>query len=114
MKHRSYKIEWAVLACAVLVALVSVAADYFYDSWNWFARSGAIVVLLAAVVEYRIYNHIYDDVQRAQFQQTKIDLSVPIKAKPTKERRRVSVAAHVLVILGTVIWGYGDLIWPQT
>lgn len=98
------------MALAILVSLSSVAGDYFYGSWNWFARSGAIVVLLAVVVEYRTNSHIYEDVQRAQFHQSIIDLSVPIKAKPTKKRMRISIAAHVLVFLGTLIWGYGDLV----
>ncbi len=114
MMHRSYKYEWLILGIAVLAAVTSIIGDYVSDSYNWFARSGSIVVLLALVVEYRISTHIYEDFQRAQFQQSMIDLPIPIKAKPTKQRKNVSITAHLFVVLCTLIWGYGDLIWPLT
>jgi hypothetical protein len=111
MMHRSYKYDWLILGGAVLVGVASVFGDYVSESYNWFSRSGSIVVLLSVVVEYRISSHIYEDIQRADFQQSKINLLVPIKAKPTKQRKRVSNAAHFLLVLGTIIWGYGDLAW---
>lgn len=111
MLHRNYKFEWVLLALAVLFSVVSAIADCYSDSLNWFARSGAIVVLIAVVVEYRISSHIYEDIQRAQFQQSKIDLSVPLKGKPAPQRKTLSMAAGALVVLGTSIWGYGDLVW---
>lgn len=109
MRHRSYKVEWIILGCAILFAFASIVGDCFYDSWNWFARSGSVIVLFSVVVEYRIYGHIYEDIQRAQFQQSKINLSLPIKATPTKQKNRISVVTHVLIVFGTIIWGYGDL-----
>lgn len=111
MLHRKYKFEWVLLAVAVLFSVVSIIADCYSDSLNLFARSGAIVVLAAVVVEYRISSHIYEDIQRAQFLQSKIDLSVPLKGKPAPQRKRVAIVAHILVVLGTVIWGYGDSVW---
>jgi len=111
MLHRSYKYEWLILGLSVLVGLASFFGDYISECYNWFSRSGSIIVLLAVVVEYRISSHIYEDIQRADFQQSIINLSVPIKAEPTKERKRVSNAAHFLLVLGTIIWGYGDLVW---
>ena len=112
MKHRNYTIEWMLLATAVLVALVSVVLDFYMNECNCFARSGSLVVLLAAIVEYKISSHIYEDIQRAQFQQKLIDLHVPLKAKPPKNRKRLSLATHAMLFLGTIIWGYSDLVWP--
>ncbi len=111
MKHRKYTIEWSLIGVAILVAVISVIADYYSTDYNWFARSGSVVVLLAVFVEFKVSPHIYDDIQRAQFMQTEVKMSVPFKAKPTKSRRNISFAAHILLVAGTVIWGYGDLIW---
>ena len=111
MKHRKYQSEWSIIVVAILVAIISVIADYYFTGYNWFARSGSVVVLLAAFVEFKISSHIYEDIQRAQFMQSKINMSIPLKAKPTKPRRNVSFAAHILLVVGTIIWGYGDLIW---
>ncbi|MDO6536939.1 hypothetical protein [Alteromonas stellipolaris] len=111
MKHRKYQSEWSIIVVAILVAIISVITDYYSTGYNWFARSGAVVVLLAAFVEFKISSHIYEDIQRAQFMQSKINMAIPLKAKPTKPRRNVSFAAHILLVVGTIIWGYGDLIW---
>ena len=111
MLHRNYKFEWVLLVVAVLFSVASAVADCYSDSLNWFARSGAIVVLIALVVEYRISSHIYEDIQRAQFLQSKINPSIPLKGKPAPQRKKISIAAHALVVFGTIIWGYGDLAW---
>lgn len=113
MKIRDYKFDYAILFAAILIALCSVVGDLFSDNYSWFARSGSIVVLLAIIVEFRVSTHVYDDIQRAQFLSKKIDLSMPLKAKPSKQKKRISCVAHSMVIIGTIIWGYGDLIWPQ-
>ncbi|HCM1204851.1 TPA: hypothetical protein N2883_004524 [Vibrio parahaemolyticus] len=111
MKRRSYKLEWFLLFIAVTFSLISVFGDYLFVGFNWFARSGAILVLIGAVVEYRVSSHIYEDIQRVQFQQSKISLPVPLKGKPTKNRKKIQIAAHTVIVFGTLIWGYGDLVW---
>ena len=112
MTHRKYIFEWWLIVIALLVALASIIADLYYGEHNWFARSGSIIVLLTAVVEFKVSTHIYEDFQRAQYQQSIVNLHVPLKGKPTKNRKNLTVATYLLLVLGTIIWGYGDLIWP--
>ena len=109
MNHGKYKIEWSLIGITILVTVVSVIADYYSIDCNWFARSGAITVLLAAIVEYRISSHIYGDIYRANAQQQ----SSGFATKPKKPKNRVilSFVTHTVLIIGTIIWGYGDLIW---
>ncbi|WP_067660055.1 hypothetical protein [Ferrimonas marina] len=79
---------------------------------TWFQRSGSLVVLCAALIEYILF---------------KISLSnTPASgdAEPTGYQRKASplylrvihgikyLAAGVAII-GTVIWGYGDLIYSH-
>jgi hypothetical protein len=109
MKHRKYTIEWGLIGVAILVAILSVIADYYSTGCNWFARSGAIAVLLAAIVEYRISSHIYDDIYRANAQQQHSGFAT--KPKKPKNRDILSFLTHTILILGTIIWGYGDLLW---
>lgn len=114
MKHRNYRLEWLALFAAVFISVVSFVGDYFFASLNLFARSGAIIVLAAAFVEYKTSAHIYEDIQRVQFLQSTINTRVPLKGKPTKTRKKISNAAQSLIVLGTLIWGYADLLWPKT
>lgn len=114
MKHHNYKKEWLILLLAVAFSILSLGLDCLFADINWFGRSGSVIVLLAAFVEFRVSFHVYDDIQRAQYQNTIISTPIPIKAKPTKERNKISIASHTLLILGTLVWGYGDLLWPKT
>ena len=111
MTTRKYKPEWALLLMALISVIASIIGDFFTVSYHWFSRSGSIIILLAVIVEYRISAHIYDDIQMAQFLQGKIELPIPFKAKPNKQRRCLSISAHTTIVLGTVICGYGDLVW---
>lgn len=111
MENRKYTIEWWLIGVAIFVAIISIIADYYSNDVNWFARSGSIIVLLAAIVEFKVSSHIYDEIQRAAVIQTIVKLPVPIKAQPTKSKNTVSNAAHILLVVGTIIWGYGDLVW---
>ncbi len=112
--HRTYKNEWSLLVGAVLLTITSFILDIYFCGFNWFARSGALMVLLAAIVEFRISGHIYDDIQRSQLTSSIVNSSIPLKAKPTKKRKKIAITAHTLLVVGTIIWGYGDLIWSKT
>ena len=107
---RSYKKEWAALLGAVIITSLSLYLDFIIPSDNWFARSGAIMVLLAVFVEYRISAHVYEAIQKAQHLATIVNNGVPPKAKPSKQNTKIANAAHVTVVIGTFIWGYGDLL----
>jgi hypothetical protein len=129
MNHGKYKIEWTLIAVAIFVTVISVIADYYSIdcNWfirsgaiaviadccstdcNWFARSGAITVLLAAIVEYRISSHVFDDIYRAMAQQQHSGFAT--KPKTPKNRSILSFFTHTVLIIGTIIWGYGDLLW---
>jgi hypothetical protein len=65
MPKRNYKIEWFILFIAAMSVSISGVLDIYIENHSLFARSGAFAVLLAAIVEYRIASHIYDDIYRA-------------------------------------------------
>ncbi len=64
----TYKLEWFLLTGAVLFAGGSLYVDLqetLEASNHMFMRSGAVVVLIAAFVEYRTSSHILKDIQRS-------------------------------------------------
>jgi hypothetical protein len=110
MRKRNYKIEWLIIVMAVISVLISAVLDIYIENRSLFARSGAIAVLLAAIVEYRISSHIYDDIYRAGAQQK--FSGFPTRPTQPKNRSFLSLVTHSTLIIGTIIWGYGDLFWP--
>ena len=122
-----YKFEWLLLLLAVISVIISIICDVqSVKDTTWFARSGSIVVLLAAIVEYRISSFVYEDVDQAAQDTAKKRAIMPavsdnplvdglvkarltIKPEPTKSRSLLSIISLILIVTGTVIWGYGDI-----
>lgn len=122
-----YKFECQLLLAAFLFSGLSLFFDIYLGRTDLFMRSGAIIVLLAAIVEYRTSSHILKDIQNAFrkniAKDTAIDWLLEDKSRlngllkvitalpptPTKERKVLSLFTHVFLVVGTIIWGYGDL-----
>lgn len=127
MNFSKHKIEWLLLLFAVISVIISISCDLqSIEDTTWFARSGSIVVLLAAIVEYRLSSFLYDDVHQAAIKTTKksavissvlddpliaglVNARHTIKPESTKSRSLLSIISLALIVAGTVIWGYGDI-----
>ena len=105
---KNLKIEIILL----LGAFTWIIFSYFYSFGTkpetWFARSGSIMVLLSVIVEYKLavlqQNKINRAIQKSSY------IGMPARSKLSKEYNYISTVTHVFVILGTLIWGYGDLL----
>jgi hypothetical protein len=100
------KYELILLAAAYLWVGVSVVISARFPVGNWFSRSGAILVLLSVIVEFRIGN-----LQQASNSRAAIvaGLGVPSSSDLPRLTQRLLFFAHISAILGTILWGYGDL-----
>ena len=75
---------------------------------SWFQRSGAIIVLLGAIVEisiYRLPDYIYGDGNHPDYPPAFDDGGIH-----EKFYHFIKVLGIIVVVLGTIICGYGDLI----
>ena len=96
----------ACVALAVLFALVS----YVAQTGHWFARSGSLIVLLAVICEFRLgakYSARWPDHATSRYLQ-----HTPVPESGTTEKV-LRWASHLAVVVGTLIWGYGDLLFPD-
>lgn len=107
--------EWVMLVIAWLFAYLSFLFNYqLMDGAELFSRSGSAVVVIAVYVEFRLRklrdNQLSyaerglvrkgDDWTRDQF-----------RPKVRLGQRIATYAAHTTVVMGTVVWGYGDLLY---
>ncbi|MBO1924087.1 hypothetical protein [Thiomicrorhabdus sp. 6S3-12] len=76
----------------------------------WFARFGSLVVLFAVMSEYALLHGEFDVLYRKL---DKLDVGEDIPdLSPSKWQRKKVWAAHLTVVVGTLVWGFGDLlIW---
>jgi hypothetical protein len=107
------KVHEAIPDAIVLVGIgLVVSASLWLQSIdpqsNWFTRSGAVVVLLGAVLEYRHNNF-------ASFASSKSiewasGVGGPTVFELSRLRKSIGYTAHACIVVGTFIAAYGDLI----
>lgn len=107
------------LSCAALLsAWVFVLVCWFIDrsaGTDLFARAGSVLVLVAVIAEYRLLasKNAFHSLQLTALENGhKVDFGIQ---HPNKRHLWLEGSAHISTIVGTLIWGYGDLIiarWP--
>ena len=119
----------ALLALVIAFTCLSAYIDWGSTSWLWFQRSGTAVTLIGAILSYRSIVRLgkrgVGGTQPTALmgKSISVDDSGPVQKinlfydDPTKtmltEAARDNLAGYIgacLVIVGTAIWGYGDLL----
>jgi hypothetical protein len=74
----------------------------------WFARFGSIVVLLAVMSEYSLLHNelriLYDNLEHKDSIKEITDIT------PSEWHQKKAWLTHITVVVGTLIWGFGDLL----
>jgi len=102
-----YKTDITLALLAVLPAGISLGLDLLQSNdYFWFQRSGALMVLFGVLLDFN----------QNQYQKTQESTGVKINGIPAiigssmpLARKRIQVFSIALAVLGTFIWGYGDI-----
>lgn len=95
----------------ILLIAASFAGFSFFISISlsdpqWFERSGSIVALLAAIVEYRQFSRGENEKSSIPLSEMRINQTLP--GTQSKSDKVISRIGLIILCLGTVIWGYGS------
>jgi len=110
MNIREYWIDILFTLLAVIPVCVSLYIDIntIENEYYWFQRSGSIMVLFAVALDF----------EQSKYTKTKESSSLMIEGKPAIIGQVLSITrvyiqrfSIVLIVLGTAIWGYGDLLF---
>lgn len=93
-----------VYICLALVSLVLGLIVGLVHQPIWFARMGALVVLFGAMSEFALLKLELSQLY-SQLESGKINKTLP----PSRWHQHKALVSHVIVVLGTLIWGFGDL-----
>lgn len=94
----------------------SLIASYCTGEWHWFGRSGAIVTMTGVILSVRpVLRKSYHEWLKNQneFDCGTIEGTSAQEIEGDRQTRLDLIASYsgiILTILGTLIWGYGDLI----
>jgi len=95
------RVDVLLLAAGFLVAAISYIADARAGCPAWFHRSGAVTVLLSGIVAYRSLSKHYEKLFSLPQRDTVL--------RTSRNQRIIDSCTLGLSMLGTVVWGYGDL-----
>lgn len=74
----------------------------------WFARLGSLMVLFSLMSEYLL---LHNELNRLYASLEKVDDAGDIPdLSPSKWHHKKVWLSHLTIILGTLIWGFGDLL----
>jgi hypothetical protein len=87
------------------------------NSGTWFARSGSVLCLIGAIATFWLVNNYARALTIAVEHGITLARRVELMANPPKLYQSVQYFAYMTGIVGTVIWGYGDilvrLVYPE-
>lgn len=104
--RRDSVVELVLMALAAGPVMVSLWASMATGDGQWFQRSGALMVLFSVAVEYH---------RRRMAQRGTLPDAEPGRATAlmpgmlVRFWRSIPYICYVAILLGTVIWAYGDL-----
>ena len=101
---------WLLMVFAALVAGASLLAGFATGQWHWFQRSGALVVIIGAILSTRPL--LRNELMHLILQRTQ-DLTVPAAAVAGdvgRQDRTACFCGFWVVGAGTLTWAYGDLL----
>ena len=111
-KRSRTKVAFVVGIAALGTSVLAFAADWRGGPavYGLFPRSGALIALSGAVLEYQVSIGTY--LRNVYKPGTAIDMRSLAQAFNESDReRRMRVVAHSLVTMRTIVWAFGDLVF---
>jgi hypothetical protein len=139
------KYEKFAINLSIFTAIIGLALSLHMKQGHWFGRSGAMITVIAIIfTSIELRNRVYKvisfsekqlQIQRsevikqftnaglsgaeveAKFQKIEEEIRKNISTEVDKVRRRLLRVEVILLVVGTLIWGFGDLpldaLWNQ-
>ncbi|HCH22922.1 MAG TPA: hypothetical protein DE179_01325 [Oceanospirillaceae bacterium] len=108
-----YGAEIFLVVLAYLSMLLSALLSMLSGDELWFSRSGSLAVIFCAIAEYRNITVQQGMNEVAQDSTSRWD-ATPEKWVVPASRKKFEKFVLFSIILATVVWGYGDLLFKNS
>lgn len=113
---RSRPFTLTAYSVALLTLLAGALLGLKLEEWSWFSRSGSLVVINGIILtSHQIIEHIYY-LGRAQRREMQVNRDWASHERhhflqgDTERLWRSEKCGLYMLIVGTLVWGFGDLI----
>jgi len=106
--RRDAMIAGVLLAAAWLWAVFSFLTST--GAGTWFARSGSVMCLIGAAATFKLINDYNRAIGKAVEHGITMARRVELVFDPPKLYQTVQYWGYLTGIVGTLIWGYGDIL----
>lgn len=104
--HKTWwELRWDVVfsVLAIIAPIVFFVIDVKIEDPDWFGRSGSAMVLLAGILGYRSLTRHYQKFFNADDRGHVLTTS--------QKQKIIDMFTLAIAAVGTVIWGYGNLVF---
>ncbi len=110
--------HWKVIFSSFfLIFITGVVPSIYFNCWEWFGRSGALLVCYGVIIAWQDYKGKIDkDIEQLKliiderFKDKADDFKQALDVFNNNTQRYFNKIEFVVVVVGTLIWGYGDLV----
>ena len=104
-----FKLSILSLLFSVICVTVGLTLGIYFE-YSWFGRFGALVVLCGLISEYSLLQKELKELYSAlEGQGATQDGNTGIPdIRPSSVHRWLSNSSHIVIIAGTIVWGFGD------
>ena len=106
---RKHWLDLVLLSLSIGSLLASLIISYAHCDASWFGRSGSLAVLFAVMLEFRQSLFISNVISKAVNNQAFVGGGF-FSANIPPIRKNFQAIGYFIIVVGTIIWGYGDLL----
>jgi len=102
--------EYVCLSLGYSTLIAFFLFSIFKNDGMWFARSGSLGVIFGVILEYN-FSYQQQLLNKEIGQKLGVWVNNPIDYSDTISQKTIKALTHILLVISTIIWGYGDLIF---
>ena len=110
LEKKKYRLPVLLLSFGIIFCIGSAFAS-INATESWFARSGAILTFVSVVVQFLLSNLRKEEIENLFNEGSGIREKIKNIKNKNPLHESVFIISGITGLIGTLIWGYGDLLF---